>query len=407
MKRIPRGRYFAQCCEEPFRIFFPLGLLVGLMGVSLWPLYFSGIHEAYPGIMHARLMVEGFLGAFMFGFLGTAGPRLTSTPPFSRRELTCLLSLFLLVVGLQIAECVALGDGAFLLLLIAFARFMVPRFVRSEELPPPGFVLVGFGFVAAIAGTILLLIGATGSPICWALGSVFLNQLFVLLPVLGIGSFLLPRFLNVTTGGRGRPASWRRQAAYAAMTGIVITASFVAEVLEVSSRGMSLTRFAVTISFIASQIPLHRGSIGRSTLPQCLRLAIVLLLAGMLSQAIWPGQRLASLHVVFIGGFSLITFTVATRVVLGHGGLSHLFGGALLPVLGMALLLVGAMALRFIGDFEPAARPAMLTYAGLIWMAGAVLWASFILPKTLLVDAEEMAAEACDDRDPEACELEL
>jgi uncharacterized protein involved in response to NO len=162
---------------------------------------------------------------------------------------------------------------------------------------------------------------------------------------------------------------------------------------------MSLTRFAVTISFIASQIPLHRGSIGRSTLPQCLRLAIVLLLAGMLSQAIWPGQRLASLHVVFIGGFSLITFTVATRVVLGHGGLSHLFGGALLPVLGMALLLVGAMALRFIGDFEPAARPAMLTYA--------VLWASFILPKTLLVDAEEMAAEACDDRDPEACELEL
>ena len=81
------------CCAEPYRVFFPLGILFGLSGVSLWPLYFSGLHKFYPGIMHARLMIEGFLGAFIVGFLGTAGPRLTGTAPLSRAELGWLLAL--------------------------------------------------------------------------------------------------------------------------------------------------------------------------------------------------------------------------------------------------------------------------------------------------------------------------
>ena len=32
-----------EMAAEPFRLFFPLGVLAGLIGVSLWPLHFMGV----------------------------------------------------------------------------------------------------------------------------------------------------------------------------------------------------------------------------------------------------------------------------------------------------------------------------------------------------------------------------
>jgi uncharacterized protein involved in response to NO len=65
---------FADLDREPFRVFFPAGVLGGIVGVALWPLYFTHVTEFYPGLGHARIMACGLFGAFIFGFLGTAIP---------------------------------------------------------------------------------------------------------------------------------------------------------------------------------------------------------------------------------------------------------------------------------------------------------------------------------------------
>jgi hypothetical protein len=39
--------------------------LLGLIGVSLWILYYAGIIALDPGISHARLMIEGFIASFV------------------------------------------------------------------------------------------------------------------------------------------------------------------------------------------------------------------------------------------------------------------------------------------------------------------------------------------------------
>ena len=57
--------WFRALPEEPFRIFFPLGLLVSIAGVCLWPLLYGGWLEFYPGVAHARFMMGGFVGAFL------------------------------------------------------------------------------------------------------------------------------------------------------------------------------------------------------------------------------------------------------------------------------------------------------------------------------------------------------
>ena len=82
-----RPSFLSLCPAEPFRIFFPPATLLGISGVSLWPLFFSGLHPFYPGPMHARLMIKGFLAGFVIGFLGTALPRLLSAPPLRRSDL--------------------------------------------------------------------------------------------------------------------------------------------------------------------------------------------------------------------------------------------------------------------------------------------------------------------------------
>ena len=79
--------YFAR---EPFRIFFPLAVLSGIVGVALWPLHFWGAVESYPGLIHARIMVYGLFGGFIAGFLGTAMPRMLSAMPFRPIEVGIL-----------------------------------------------------------------------------------------------------------------------------------------------------------------------------------------------------------------------------------------------------------------------------------------------------------------------------
>src|SRR5436190_23904788 len=66
---------------DPYRILFPLGILLGVMGVSVWPLYYFGLTEGYSGRAHAFVQTDGFLYSFIVGFLLTAIPRFTGTEP--------------------------------------------------------------------------------------------------------------------------------------------------------------------------------------------------------------------------------------------------------------------------------------------------------------------------------------
>src|SRR5436305_5997121 len=118
----PAARVSLPLGEEPFRIFFPTGLLLGALGVSLWVLYYSGVAIPYPNVTHARLMIEGFMASFIFGFLGTAGPRLTSAPAFSFAELATIFTLDLLAAGTHLGGAHRAGDILFLLCLLMFLR---------------------------------------------------------------------------------------------------------------------------------------------------------------------------------------------------------------------------------------------------------------------------------------------
>jgi uncharacterized protein involved in response to NO len=342
--------------------------------------------------MHARLMIEGFMGAFILGFLGTAGPRLLSAPGFSKSELFTLLSLWVLTVATHIAERYLWGDVLFLALLFTFLLLLGRRFQKREDLPPPSFVLVGLGFLSALAGAMMLVAAGFGADArLMLLGSSLLYQGFVLYLLLGVGGFLLPRLLQLPRPefpeSRRPTLEWSRRAAALSAAGAIILASFVLEVFGGWQKSAGGLRFSVVAVLVLWQVPFHRSP-ARVTLARCLKASLLLLLIGFAFPIFWPAQRVAGLHVVFVGGFTLLTFAVATRVVLGHSGQSDRFSAKLPFLVGTALLLVAAAVLRVWGDFALAARGSMLSQASYLWIVAAALWSWGVLPGVRVPDSD-------------------
>lgn len=376
---------------EPFRIFFPLGLLLGATGVALWPLFVWHVIDFYPAQAHVRLMIEGLMGSFIIGFLGTAGPRLLDARPLSGMEVSPLFALQLLTALLHLTGNQTAGDIVFLVLLLAFLGALATRARSAQDLPPPNFVLVVFGFINAIAGIFLMSAAKsmTNGLFVNELGKLMLNEGFVLFPILGVGAFFFPKLLG---GAKPEPsdlriarALWIVRAAIAALTGMVIWISFLLEALG-WTRTAALVRGSTTLIYFVAQGHLFERPTGPPFLAHCFRLGALLLVAGLFLPVALPGYRLASLHLTFIGGFSVILFTVSTRVIIGHAGQSHLFRKRLGFLIATLALLVIAMIARVGADFIPPARNSHLVYAALIWLLAAIVWAVALMPKLSLSD---------------------
>lgn len=250
-------------------------------------------------------------------------------------------------------------------------------------------MLVLFGLFNAIAGIFLIVAAKSMADGLFAnqLGSLMLNEGFVLFPILGVGAFFFPKLLG---GAKPEPsdlriavALWVTRAGIAALTALVIWSSFVMEALG-WIRAAALVRGLTTLTYFVMQGHLLERPSGPPFLAQCFRFGALLLVVGLFLPAVLPAYRVANLHLTFIGGFSIIVFTVSTRVILGHAGQSHLFRKRLGFVMAALALLVVAMVARVGADFIPPARNSHLVYAALIWLLAAIVWACALLPKLSL-----------------------
>jgi len=380
---------------EPFRVFFPEGVLAGILGVGLWPLHFAGIISSYPGEAHARIMAYGLFGGFIFGFLGTAMPRLLSVPPLGLRNVLTLLGLHLLMLLFFVAHKIFWGDITFLLLLLLFLSLMLRRLRCRKDTPPPGFTLVGLAFLCVLTGAIIALFEPwmEESGASWIVLQRRLSyQAFVLLPILGIGPFLLPRFFGLQSPHDFAEAlapsmAWKKKAAIALSAGLLIIASLFLE-LEGSVQVAYGVRSATIIVYLLIEFPFRKAPAFKNALEACLRIAFAALVSGFLIIAFFPAFRVGLLHLTLIGGFAIITLTVATRVVFGHSGNLEKLKEKNRWLLVSVGVMLFAMATRVSGDFWPKIMASHYTYGAILWIAAVLLWSGYVLPKVLWIEAE-------------------
>lgn len=371
--------------REPFRVFFPLGVVLAWLGISHWLLYALGLSSSYSCQLHGLIQVQAFLMAFAVGFLMTALPRRTQGPPPSSIEMTAAAGALIVVAVAILAGHRAVAQAAYASLFALLLQFAIRRFVgrAASRRPPAAFVLIPIGILHGLAGAGLIAAAPALHHWPWALrlGPLLVEQGVFLCFTLGVGSLILPLM-----GGAPPPpdldSSPRERAkalAYAAI-GLTFFASFSLEVAG-WTRGAPLLRAAVHALGLGIG-----GGAGRPGKPglhrQLAWVSIWMMPIGLAASGLLPDYRVSALHVLFIGGFSLLVFAVATHVSLSHLDLQKLALGRPPAVVILGVSFGLALAARLAADFGRSYFDHLGWAAGW-WLFGSAVWLIFIGPRLL------------------------
>ena len=354
----------------PYQVFFPLGVLFSVWGTLLWILY--AVHlAAYPVLSHPLIMGGGFLLCFASGFLMTAVPKFTGTHACTKEELyAALLPPALLSTSVLLGYEHPYGYLAVALGYLNLIYFIGSRFLKKENNPFPEFVFVAFGILSGIIGSFYALLG---SDITIAKQLMFALPFFFM--IIGVGS----RISTALLGQNPQPISSK----------IYVLESLA--LLAVTFMGLIMLREIISLLIILQTIirywklwklPRNKGNLAWSIWTAC-----SFFLLGRIATLFFPSLSVHGAHLTYIGGFGLMTFSVATRVSLAHGNHMLIFERKDKRVMAVFLLIALAAATRVSAQFMPERYVSHLAYASFTWIVAVATWSSLLLPKILKTNA--------------------
>jgi uncharacterized protein involved in response to NO len=363
--------------SEPFRIFFPIGIVLGFIGVSHWGWYYSGLTDTYSCNYHGLMQIQGFEFAFVAGFSMTALPRFLETPPARWWEFSFALLLLLgASAGLYFEDwTVAEYSSALLASLLLY--FSLSRYLTRQDDPPAEFALIPLGLAFALVGALLVLHPIDGFL---KLGQRLVEQATLLCFLLAYGSYLGPRLIHGKPPAESDRSGSPPTRTYLIAVGIIFSISFLIESAWSEQAGRllratSLTAYAPRVIPILSLPSLRRFS------AWVLWSGFWYLLAGQWLAGIFPDYEIVALHLTFIGGFSTITLVIATHVISAHCGPETMLSGKARAFKSVGLFLLAALVSRATSDFMPGYYFGMLHVAAGFWMVGALIWGFAYIPK--------------------------
>lgn len=383
--------------SEPFRIFFPAAAFAGILGVLTWPLHFIGFYPIYPAEAHGRVMAFGFLGGFIVGFLCTAAPRLLSAPALRGWEwgsVFCLqqASVVAFLCGKIVwGELLCLMGAA--LLWLALAR----RFFHRGDLPPPGFLPVLLAYLC-LGASLMLSLNRTDMAhdfpgFSERLFPLLGYQGFVILPFMGMGPYLIPRFFSaISKHDFPRMTHPNREWGMSVLKGGVAGGLFIAGcVLEAAGwdrTGLWMRAWAL-VGYMGWEVsPIFRGDFsGRFAV--WIRRSMAAVAGAMGLMACMPMFRVPWLHGVIAFGLTLILVSVATRVIWGHAGLGERLMERNRWMTWTGYTIALGVVTRISGDWWPKILPTHFSYGAIFWSVGILVWIVLVFPALMRWESSE------------------
>jgi uncharacterized protein involved in response to NO len=371
---------------EPYRVLFPIGAVFAVAGTLPWVA--AGVAPGqWPGLLHAGLMIQGFELCFVSGFLLTAMPAFTHGAKCRPWELAIATVGVSAYGALHVAGLAAAAGAAFALTLL-FTMASVGRRVRlGGASPPEEFLLVGLGLLLGVLGGALQALAGAG--VLAEPGPRFALRLVSrgMMPsiVLGLGGLLVPTFAMLkdplAIPGIARAGERLPRRAFVLAIGAMLFYALACEARGAAGLG-AWVRAAAGLASTMLAWKLWRPPGRNVRLSWTLWAAGWCVAMGLLAAAVLPAHEITAWHLVFIGGYGLLTLAIATRVVVSHGGHDmaeegRVLGAGVLAAVGLALLL------RVSADgFAPGAlrRDAV---AALAWTVAWGWWLTGALPRVL------------------------
>jgi uncharacterized protein involved in response to NO len=362
--------------REPYRLFFPLGVLLTWAGVLHWLFLSLGWLEEYRSIFHSIAQVQGFLACFAVGFLFTAIPRRTGTEPPAPWQMvvgllapvaTTLLAWFDLVAVSQLFWV------ALLVMLIVFARQRF-RSATATRRPPNSFVWVPMALLMGLLGTAFTAAyGIVHADFLWhQIGRLFILQGVFLGLIMGLGGMLLPLITCGDAPPDARPQD-RLVRLLHLVGALALVGSFVIE-----ANGHAATAYGLRAGLVLLVLLLGARIWRLPRKPGWHRWLVWLsawaIPLGYTLAAAMPRYAQAGLHVVFITGFGLMALSVGLHVSLAHGGREDLVHGRPWQVPVFGLLILSAVVFRGLATYNPERQDLWLGSAATMFLGATVIW---------------------------------
>ncbi len=306
---------FSNRCEtEPYRIFFPLGILCLLYGILLWLPQIWNPGD-YPVLVHRYLMLNGFVASFMGGFLMTAVPRFSKTQTAEKWEIIFFFLLTILGIYFAAREQERMVFVISSLQAFNLIAFLMRRISKRKANPP-------YTFIFIFVGLLLWLISAIG-------GIFFEVEAFkhlhyegsIVAIILGVGSRLIPGILghveivNSQKGPDEGPESLFRTIPWYFY---LIILSFVLSYFLNDFLGSIIRSVVVGIVGILYWKLLLLPK-KKSALTWNLWLCGWFILLSFLLKSLWQDGLIHASHSLFLSGIVLLSLLIATRVIQSHG----------------------------------------------------------------------------------------
>ncbi len=397
---------------HPYRLFFPLAIALLWAGLLHWVLWAVGSYAGFRILFHAVTQTQGFMLAFVVGFLFTALPRRTKTAPPSSVEMLVGLGAPAVISALAWLQLFAAAQVAFLVLGVVLLRFAIPRLQRKRagRPAPDCFVWIpmalGMGGLGAVgmlldltAESWLASIGLSDARL-YRLGSLLVQQGMFLGFIVGVGGMVLP----LLTVGDAPPDSQRGHRGARLLhvaAALLLTLGFVHQAwLPLSAQTGEATSFLESLEFsflfraaLLLVLLLFVGRIYRKPAKPGRHRWLIWASAwaiplGYVAAALLGSRYQAGLHIVFVAGFGMMAMCVALHVSLAHGGRPELVGRPnwQVPVFGVLMLL--ATIARMLRQLRPTEPQTWLGLASAAMLLASVVWLSLWLASLRKPDEE-------------------
>ncbi len=370
--------------RDPFRVFFPLGILLAWAGIAHWVLHWSGVLADYRPAFHAITQIQGFMMAFAAGFLMTALPRRTGNAPPAVWEVWSVAGLLAATVVAAWLERFDLSQVAWLSATVVLLRFASRRIrrPRSPKPLPASFVWIVWGLLLGVVGSLATAaFGILGADLHWlhTVGKLHVLQGMFLGLIAGIGGMVLPL---VTHGNVPDSVQERGLLVWHVLGLVLLVASFWVEPF-VSLRLAMALRCAATLVVLSGARSMWRLPRTPGFHRKLVWVATWMLPVGFALGAAFPAHKHIGLHVVFIGGFALMALAISMHVTHAHAGDRQLMGASPRAVVVMAGALVVALLLRIVVELDRAHYLDWIAGAATAFLVATVAWGVVALPVLL------------------------
>lgn len=382
---------FVRLLSEPYRVFFPAGLLLGIIGVSLWFLFGLGLISYYPLATHAAVQMQGYMAAFIIGFVLTAFPGFSGSRQGTVKEIFPIFALLLLVSVFHLLQMPLLAYICYAAVMMLCLRFIWTRFKHKEQLnfkPPLELVWIPAALIYNLVGLSLLIASQLITLPFWfeRSGKLLIEQGFILSIVIGVGGFLGPRLM-----GTFRPpavginsAKPQEKGAVPRVKIYIATATVLMLTFFLEAAGYFTTANLIRVLIISAMFILNKSlclkPVRTDQFVWVVWASFWMVFIGYWLILFFPVHRITLLHIVFIGGYTLMITGVGTMVSLSHAGKGERLQQPN-PVLTVIIAcLVLSLIVRLASAFFSESYFTLLVVSSSFWMLAAIIWLIWLLP---------------------------